>query len=533
MSCVLPDLPDVDWSNPDVQRVLDMLGWKYEQKCKENAEMKRVIAEKDTRIAEQDTRIAELEALVEDLKGGGAGDAQEAGPARGGDAGRSGRRNPRKYNAREYKDYPKVDGAPRTREYLAYDGGLDFSAVISKSVQRTADILVCPVHGTPLSEKVTETYSRTTRDAVIGGGWCVTHWTVNRRYCRKCRGQHTAQPEGVLPGEHYGTNIMAIISILRNLIISFESIQKIILMVYGRFINMSAPEKLYDTVSDRCRPLYDEFMDTMKDSDAIRGDHTGWFLIGKRFHALVIISRLTALYHFAPTKGGMVMESIMQDYGGIVLSDSDASWNSIGELWQKCLLHYFRNIEDTLSQRCKDKGGSKAGNTADNNAGNTGKEFEAFARELKLILKRAIDLGKIHGDEAVPERLVGRLEKRIGRLIKGEYSDRDCIRFVKRLRREASHLLTFLRYDIEFHNNTSDRALRPVARMRQFLYGSRSERGLKTTETMLTICTTCEMRRINPYHFLIDYLDGRIDAIPKPPDTADKDAAAPAAPAAA
>ena len=186
MSCVLPDLPDVDWSNPDVQRVLDTLGLKYEQKCKENAEMKRVIAEKDT-------RIAELEALVEDLKGGGAGDAQDAGPARGGDAGRRDRRNLRKYNTREYKDYPKVDGAPRTREYLAYDGGLDFSAVISKSVQRTADILVCPVHGTPLSEKVTETYSRTTGDAVIGGGWCETRWTANRRYCRKCRGQHTAQ----------------------------------------------------------------------------------------------------------------------------------------------------------------------------------------------------------------------------------------------------------------------------------------------------------------------------------------------------
>ena len=24
----LPDLPDVDWSDPDVRRVLDMLGWK-------------------------------------------------------------------------------------------------------------------------------------------------------------------------------------------------------------------------------------------------------------------------------------------------------------------------------------------------------------------------------------------------------------------------------------------------------------------------------------------------------------------------
>ena len=56
---------------------------------------------------------------------------------------------------------------------------------------------------------------------------------------------------------------------------------------------------------------------------------------------------------------------------------------------------------------------------------------------------------------------------------------------------------------------------RTFAVMRKTLYGSRSERGLETTETLATIHATCQLRRVNPYHFIIDYLNGRINSIPK------------------
>ncbi len=115
----------------------------------------------------------------------------------------------------------------------------------------------------------------------------------------------------------------------------------------------------------------------------------------------------------------------------------------------------------------------------------------------------------------MPEKLIQRLEKRLFCLTNSTYSDPDCKRYVKRLKREGSHLLTFLRHDIEYHNNTSERALRLFAVMRKMLYGNRSERGLETTETMATIYATCQLRRVNPYHFIIDYLNGRINSIPK------------------
>ena len=62
-------------------------------------------------------------------------------------------------------------------------------------------------------------------------------------------------------------------------------------------------------------------------------------------------------------------------------------------------------------------------------------------------------------------------------LIGAEYDYRDCRRYVKRLRREKGHLFTFLEHDVDYHNNISERGLRPFAASRKILYGNRSERG--------------------------------------------------------
>ncbi|MYC80412.1 MAG: transposase, partial [Cenarchaeum sp. SB0661_bin_35] len=98
--------------------------------------------------------------------------------------------------------------------------------------------------------------------------------------------------------------------------------------------------------------------------------------------------------------------------------------------------------------------------------------------------------------------------------------DSDCKRYAKRLKREGGQLLTFLKHKgVPYHNNTSERALRIFALMRKVCYGNRSDRGIKTTEILATIYATCNVRGVNPYHFVKDYLDGNIDTIPLPQES--------------
>ncbi len=206
----------------------------------------------------------------------------------------------------------------------------------------------------------------------------------------------------------------------------------------------------------------------------------------------MLVTKFSVFYHIAPSRSGDVIDSLMASFEGIVTSDSYSAWNRIGCMRQKCLLHYLRDMHLTL-----DKNGSA--------------EFATLFYRLHCILKDTIDAGR-----ATPEEMQC-LKYRVYKLASAAYTDTDCIRYTKRLKREVDDLFTFLEhYDVEYHNNGSERALRMMAVIRKILYGNRSEKGMKMTETMCTVYATCEMRGVSFYSFVTDYLDGRVTEIPMP-----------------
>ena len=209
-----------------------------------------------------------------------------------------------------------------------------------------------------------------------------------------------------------------------------------------------------------------------------------------------MVSPDTIMYHLAPTRSKAVSEAILHKFSGIMLSDSYSAWNDVGSSHQKCLLHYFRDMYRTLEK-------------------NDSEEFRQFFDALYGVLKEAIALYEKHGVRNVPEHDKNRLQEKINELAATKHTDEDCKRYAKRLRREGQSLLTFLDQDVEYHNNISERALRRFAAMRKTLYGNRSVRGIETTEILSSVYATCKLRRINPYEFCCDYLDGKIDSIPK------------------
>ena len=114
------------------------------------------------------------------------------------------------------------------------------------------------VYGVALSEGAS-TYEETTED-VIDGKWTKAQWTVTRRYCKKYCKQHSAIVPKVLSKEYFGTTVMAQVFCIRCLGIPYDKIQKIIHMLYGRFIEISNLIHICDTMADRCGPLYKELL---------------------------------------------------------------------------------------------------------------------------------------------------------------------------------------------------------------------------------------------------------------------------------
>ncbi len=135
-----------------------------------------------------------------------------------------------------------------------------------------------------------------------------------------------------------------------------------------------------------------------------------------------------------------VCESATHD--GNITSDSYGAWNHVGATHQKCHIHYIREIDDTINRK------------------NPGAEFESFAKKFKKIIYDSHNAVSI-ADKS--KRLLAKknLERRISYIISKQYHEKNCIRFVKRIRRERKMLFTFLVTGTDSHNNTAERAIRP------------------------------------------------------------------------
>lgn len=468
------DIEGIDLSNPDVVKLLDVLSKRFEQVSREKDALRKENAEQKDEIEELKAKVEELARELEKITGKGSR--------------RSGRT--RRYSTREIKDYPRPEGPPKKSVYAVEQEH-------HETVFEEADHRFCSTCGEPLSESASS-YGRENGEDIIDGRWCNVRQRIFGRYCRRCRRTVYARPRNFLSHEQLSITILAMISSMRHLRGTYGNIEKMFSMFYERNLPTSRIIDADALVSESLEPVYMDLLRELGDAAVLGGDEILCYKDGERFWSFAIQDASTTLFHISATRSKLVSEALLGDYEGIMVGDSHPAWNAVGRILQKCLLHYFRDLHRTHDKNKDD-------------------EFAGFFEELRSILKSAIKLRARHDRVAdIPRGSVTRLQNRIDALASGTYSDKDCKRYVKRLRREGGSLLTFLRYDgVPYHNNATEQAVRIFAIMRKIFYGSRSGRGLKTMEIRETIFATCEKRGINPYRFVMDYLRGDVTKMPK------------------
>jgi transposase len=86
--------------------------------------------------------------------------------------------------------------------------------------------------------------------------------------------------------------------------------------------------------------------------------------------------------------------------------------------------------------------------------------------------------------------------------------EKNCKRFIKRLKGEKWMLFTFLEEDgVNWNNNNaSERAIRPSVVIRKITYGNRSILGANAHKVLMSIRETCKLRGLNFYDYALDYL---------------------------
>jgi len=270
--------------------------------------------------------------------------------------------------------------------------------------------------------------------------------------------------------------------------LSYQKISHLLNMVFGLCVTESAINHSIKKVSAAFADRYDEMIGELKQERNVHGDETSWRIDGANHWLWAFVGRWTAVYEISRSRGSSVPKNILGDYNGNVTSDSWSAWNCVGGTHQRCHIHYIRELDDTIRYK------------------NPGSEFVLFARTLNRILRDSWKLAGGNKSERMDAK--ARLARRIETLIGKDYSEPNCIRLIKRIRREKEMLFTFLDTKTDYHNNTAERAIRPNVIIRKITNGHRTESGAASHKILMSIRETCRLRGLSFYDYALEYLGG-------------------------
>ena len=155
---------------------------------------------------------------------------------------------------------------------------------------------------------------------------------------------------------------------------------------------------------------------------------------------------------------------------------------------QKCHIHYLKEINHTINYK------------------NPGSEFVPFVRDLGKIINDSYNAAKTRSKSG-RIRAKKSFEHIINRIISKHYHEKNCIRFVKRIRHEEEMLFTFLVTGIDPYNNTAEQAIRPNVIIRKITNRHRSNNGAYSHKVLMSIKETCRMSGLNFHNYSLEYLE--------------------------
>jgi transposase len=325
-----------------------------------------------------------------------------------------------------------------------------------------------------------------------------TRYITYSGYCGTChkrvRSHHpeqTSEATGAA-GVLVGPRAKALAADLKHRLgVSYEKVSETLNDTFGLKVGRSAWCQADQTLAERARPVYQDLIETIGRSSVVHVDETGWRIDTLSGWLWVFTNREVTVFTIADNRSSdVVVEMLGEKFPGILASDGFRAYDErrLSEwLKQQCLSHLLKDLKDMEE--------AKQGPAI------------RFARDGTALLKTALALKKEKASLAPADyaRIAQELEESLDGLIarKRYLTDRDNLRFARRLHRHRPHLLRFLYVDeLEPTNNLAERQLRPGVIIRKTNGCNRSKGGAETHSVLASVLATCRQHSIP----ILDYL---------------------------
>jgi transposase len=335
----------------------------------------------------------------------------------------------------------------------------------------------------------------------------VTEHTIHRSWCPQCRATIEPVVPDALPGSAIGLRVV-VLSAWLHYLLGTTLTQIIDVFNFHLQFKLSAGGlvQMWRRLREILRVWHLEIQAQALTSAVLHADETGWRVNGKTHWLWCFATADLTSYLIDRSRGSPALKRFFQkEFAGVLVTDFWAAYNAVVcARKQKCLPHLLRDLKRT--QHYHKPGG----------------DWPAFSKHLKRLIRDALRLSKRRKEVSVVAFAARRrrLDERLPEVLTQAWENRHARRLVKRLRRHASELFTFLDHpEVPSDNNHGERQIRPAVIARKNSYANGSEDGAETQAVLMSVFRTLKQRGHNPVSAVLDavrvhLLTGKLPPLP-------------------
>jgi transposase len=324
----------------------------------------------------------------------------------------------------------------------------------------------------------------------------VEHYVLHKCTCPECgKTAKATLPHAVSSG--YGPRMCAFIAELSGIkAMSRTDVKGFCESVLGIPIATGTIQKIIDRTSEAIAPAYQRFGEIARSAHCNYIDETSWFNENNLNWLWTMVNDQVAYYRIDPNRSKRAFKELIEDWRGVLISDSYGLYRNWVDDRQTCLAHLIRKAVG-LSERRK-------------------RSIKLFGQVMMGLLRKLVSFAH---ERPSPKNWNEFYEHLLFTLKLFEEEKDDAGKLARQILRELDALWTFLdQSGVEPTNNRAERALRFGVLWRKRSLGTQSEKGNRWVERILSLKETCRLRSRSTFHVLADMLTAWFNNCP--PDLA-------------
>jgi Transposase IS66 family len=348
----------------------------------------------------------------------------------------------------------------------------------------------CPKHNEELLPRPKKPAENTVVDLVFTKSGCrktVTRYVGVKSHCPKCRRYFNPPSIGWHP-HAFGHGIQAWTIYQRVVLrLPYRVIIQVTEHLFRVGLSKGTVVSFLQYLSEYYATTEAAILQAILKGPFVHVDETKINIQGVDHYVWVFTDGQHVLFRMTETREADIVQKVLADYQGVLVSDFYPGYDAMPCRQQKCLVHLVRDINDDLWKSPFDK------------------ELEVFALEVQALLVLILEAVDRYGLKAWHLRkFLKDVDRFYDKNITGrEYTSESVRTYQKRFDRYRGSLFTFLTQDgIPWENNMAERAIRQLAVQRK-ISGSFFKRVAPQYLLLLAISQTCRFQGKSFLKFLL------------------------------